>query len=245
MNRSANALEVFERLGQASGRDAFSRGVAVTIPAVGQRPLLLGRLRGVKGFFDVILAAALALIALPLGTLIALAIVLDSRGPVFFRQTRLGLGRRPFHLWKFRTMIVASDGAFQEYLDRNPGLAREWRLTHKLRSDPRITRVGRFLRKASLDELPQLWNVLRGDMSMVGPRPIVPEEIVKYGPAFALYSQVSPGLTGLWQVSGRNDIPYHRRVELDSRYIRNWTPWLDGRILLQTLGVLLRGYGAY
>jgi len=207
--------------------------------------LLLSRLRVVKGFFDMILAIALAPVALPFGVLIALAIVLDSRGPVFFCHPRVGRGRRPFRLWKFRTMIVAGEGAFQEYLDRNPELAREWRLTHKLRSDPRITRVGRFLRKTSLDELPQLWNVLRGDMSMVGPRPIIREEITKYGPAFALYSQVSPGLTGLWQVSGRNDIPYHRRVELDSRYIRNWTPWLDGRILLQTLRVVLRGHGAY
>jgi Undecaprenyl-phosphate galactose phosphotransferase WbaP len=205
----------------------------------------MGWPRGVKGFFDFVLAAALTLIALPLGVLIALAIVLDSRGPVFFCHTRLGRGRRPFRMWKFRTMIVASDGAFQEYLDRNPELAREWRLMHKLRSDPRVTRVGRFLRKTSLDELPQLWNVLRGDMSMVGPRPIVCEEVAKYGPAFALYSQVLPGLTGLWQVSGRNDTHYHRRVELDSHYIRHWAPWLDGRILLQTVRVVLRGHGAY
>jgi Undecaprenyl-phosphate galactose phosphotransferase WbaP len=205
----------------------------------------MGWSRGVKRFFDFVLAATLSLIALPLGVLIALAIVLDSRGPVFFCHTRLGRGRCPFHLWKFRTMIVAGDGAFQEYLDRHPELAREWRLTHKLRCDPRITRVGRFLRKTSLDELPQLWNVLRGDMSMVGPRPIVCEEVAKYGPAFALYSQVLPGLTGLWQVSGRNDTHYHRRVELDSHYIRHWAPWLDGRILLETVRVVLRGHGAY
>jgi lipopolysaccharide/colanic/teichoic acid biosynthesis glycosyltransferase len=210
----------------------------VTIPAVRQSALPLGRSRGVKGVFDVVFAAALALATLPLGLLIALAIVLDSRGPVFFCHTRLGRGRRPFRLWKFRTMIVASDGLFQEYLHRNPELAREWRLTHKLRGDPRVTRVGRFLRKTSLDELPQLWNVLRGDMSMVGPRPIVPEEIAMYGPAFALYSQVSPGLTGLWQVSGRNDTHYHRRVELDGHYIRHWTLWLDGRILLRTVRVV-------
>jgi lipopolysaccharide/colanic/teichoic acid biosynthesis glycosyltransferase len=142
-------------------------------------------------------------------------------------------------------MTVGRDGAFQEYLRRNPDLAREWRLSHKLRNDPRITRVGRFLRKTSLDELPQLWNVLRGDMSMVGPRPIVFEEVAKYGPAFALYSLVSPGLTGLWQVSGRNDTNYHRRVELDSHYIRHWRPWLDARILLQTVCVVFRGHGAY
>jgi len=217
----------------------------VNIPAVRQSALLLGRSQFVKGFFDFAFAAALSLAALALGVLIALAIVLDSRGPVFFCHTRLGRSRRPFRLWKFRTMIVGSNGAFQEYLDRNPELAREWRLTHKLRGDPRITRVGRFLRKTSLDELPQLWNVLRGDMSMVGPRPIVREEVAKYGPAFALYSQVLPGLTGLWQVSGRNDTHYHRRVELDSHYIRHWAPWLDGMILLQTVRVVLRGHGAY
>ncbi|MGA2721729.1 MAG: sugar transferase [Bryobacteraceae bacterium] len=245
MKQSANALQLVERPDRLSGGRYSRRGAAATIPEVRRSTLLMGWSRGVKGFFDFVLAAALTLIALPLGAAIALAIVLDSRGPVFFRHTRLGRGRRPFRLWKFRTMIVASDGAFQEYLDRNPELAREWRLTHKLRSDPRITRVGRFLRKTSLDELPQLWNVLRGDMSMVGPRPIVCEEVAKYGPAFALYSQVLPGLTGLWQVSGRNDTHYHRRVELDSHYIRHWAPWLDGMILLQTVRVVLRGHGAY
>jgi Undecaprenyl-phosphate galactose phosphotransferase WbaP len=219
--------------------------MAVAIPEVRQSALVAGRSRGVKGFVDRVFAAALAVAALPLGLLIALAIVADSRGPVFFCHMRMGRGHRQFRLWKFRTMMVGSDVAFQEYLDRNPELEREWRLTHKLRNDPRVTRVGRFLRKTSLDELPQLWNVLRGEMSMVGPRPIVREEIAKYGPAFALYSQVSPGLTGLWQVSGRNDTHYRRRVELDGHYIRHWTPWLDGRILLQTVRVVLRGHGAY
>lgn len=235
MTGSANALQLVERPHRVPG----------TIAEVRRCALLMGWSQSMKGFFDFVLAAALTLAALPLGVLIALAIVLDSRGPVFFRHTRVGRGRRPFRLWKFRTMIAASDRAFQEYLDRNPEMEREWRLTHKLRSDPRVTRVGRFLRKTSLDELPQLWNVLRGDMSLVGPRPIVCEEIAKYGPAFALYSQVLPGLTGLWQVSGRNDTHYHRRVELDSHYIRHWAPWLDGRILLQTVRVVLRGHGAY
>jgi Undecaprenyl-phosphate galactose phosphotransferase WbaP len=203
------------------------------------------RPQAVKRFFDVVFAATLAVLTLPLGALIALAIVLDSRGPVFFRHTRLGRDRRQFRLWKFRTMIPDGDDMFQDYLARNPGLAREWQLTHKLRSDPRVTRAGRFLRKTSLDELPQLWNVLRGDMSMVGPRPIVPAEIAKYGPAIVLYSRVSPGLTGLWQTSGRNDTHYQRRVELDGRYIRNWTPWLDVRILVRTVRVVVRGHGAY
>ena len=207
--------------------------------------LLRRRPQWLKRMFDVVFALLLAFVALPLGLLIAGAIVLESRGPVLFAHTRIGRRNRRFRLWKFRSMVSNADEVLQAYLDQHPGYALEWRLAHKLRNDPRVTRVGRFLRKTSLDELPQLWNVLRGDMSMVGPRPIVCEEVAKYGPAFALYSQVLPGLTGLWQVSGRNDTHYHRRVELDSHYIRHWAPWLDGMILLQTVRVVLRGHGAY
>ncbi|HPQ16269.1 MAG TPA: sugar transferase, partial [Bryobacteraceae bacterium] len=186
--------------------------------------LLRPEFQRLKRVFDVIFALLLGLIALPAGLLIAAAIVIDSRGPVFFTHTRIGKGNRRFRLWKFRSMITNADEVLEEYLRAHPGMAVEWHLKHKLRNDPRVTRVGRFLRKTSLDELPQLWNVLRGDMSMVGPRPIVEAEIPKYGAAFALYSRVRPGLTGLWQVSGTNDTTYRERVELDSRYIRNWTP---------------------
>ncbi|MGE5571015.1 MAG: sugar transferase [Rhodospirillales bacterium] len=207
--------------------------------------LLRPGLQRFKRVFDVIFALLLGLIALPAGLLIAAAIVIDSRGPVFFTHTRIGKGNRRFRLWKFRSMITNADEALDEYLRAHPGLALEWRLTHKLRNDPRVTRVGRFLRKTSLDELPQIWNILRGDMSMVGPRPIVEAEIPKYGAAFALYSRVLPGLTGLWQVSGRNDTTYRERVELDSRYIRNWTPLVDFGVLLKTVKVVLGGRGAY
>lgn len=207
--------------------------------------LLRPGLQRIKRVFDVIFALLLGLIALPAGLLIAAAIVIDSRGPVFFTHTRIGKGNRRFRLWKFRSMITNADEVLEEYLRAHPGLALEWRLTHKLRNDPRVTRVGRFLRKTSLDELPQIWNVLRGDMSMVGPRPIVEAEIPKYGVAFALYSRVLPGLTGLWQVSGRNDTTYRERVELDSRYIRNWTPLVDAGVLLKTVKVVLGGRGAY
>jgi len=127
----------------------------------------------------------------------------------------------------------------------HPQEALEWQLTRKLRSDPRVTRVGRLLRRTSLDELRQLWNVLRGDMSMVGPRPVVPEELQRYGRAASLYLRVKPGLTGLWQVSGRNDITYSRRVELDGQYIRDWSAGLDILILLRTVRVVLLGKGAY
>ena len=207
--------------------------------------LLRRRPQWLKRMFDVVFALLLAFVALPLGLLIAGAIVLESRGPVLFAHTRIGRRNRRFRLWKFRSMVSNADEVLQAYLDQHPGYALEWRLAHKLRNDPRVTRVGRFLRKTSLDELPQLWNVLRGEMSMVGPRPIVEEEVPKYGPFFALYSQVLPGLTGLWQVSGRNDTTYRERVELDSRYIRAWTAAVDLRVLLKTVRVVLLGPGAY
>jgi Undecaprenyl-phosphate galactose phosphotransferase WbaP len=207
--------------------------------------LLRPRTRRTKRVFDVVFALLLGLIAVPAALLIAAAIKLDSPGPVFFVHTRIGRGNRRFRLWKFRSMVTDAGEVLQRHIDAHPGLALEWRLTHKLRNDPRVTRVGRLLRKTSLDELPQLWNVLRGDMSMVGPRPIVEAEVAKYGPSFALYSQVLPGLTGLWQVSGRNDTTYRERVELDSRYIRNWTLAADLNLLLRTVRVVLGGRGAY
>ncbi len=198
-----------------------------------------------KRLVDIVLASALGICALPLGILIAIAIVLDSRGPVFFMQRRMGRGNRTFRLWKFRSMVADAGPLLEEHLARNPASALEWRMQHKLKDDPRITRVGRILRRTSLDELPQLWNVIRGDMSMVGPRPIVKEEVHRYGSAFALYSAVAPGLTGLWQVSGRNETSYRRRVELDSEYITRWTAGLDARVLLRTVRVVLGGRGAY
>jgi Undecaprenyl-phosphate galactose phosphotransferase WbaP len=201
--------------------------------------------RRVKRAFDLALAALLALAAALPALAIAVAIALDSRGPVFFRHTRVGKGRRPFTLWKFRSMREDAGARLAEYLAADPNRAREWERTHKLRADPRVTRVGRFLRKTSLDELPQLWNVLRGEMSLIGPRPIVSQEAAKYGVGFALYAQVLPGLTGLWQVSGRNDTYFSRRVDLDCQYIRNWTVALDLKILLKTAGVVARGRGAY
>jgi Undecaprenyl-phosphate galactose phosphotransferase WbaP len=207
--------------------------------------LLLPDPQRIKRVFDIVFTLALALAALPLGILIALAIALDSRGGIFFAHTRVGKGGKPFRIWKFRSMIAGSDAVLARYLERNPSLVEEWKLTHKLKDDPRVTRAGRLLRKTSLDELPQVWNVLRGEMSMVGPRPIVSEESVKYGPAFALYTRVRPGLTGLWQVSGRNDTNYKRRVAFDCEYIRNWSLWLDAKILFKTVRVVLGGRGAY
>jgi lipopolysaccharide/colanic/teichoic acid biosynthesis glycosyltransferase len=142
-------------------------------------------------------------------------------------------------------MVANADEVLAKYLAKDPVLADEWRRDHKLRHDPRITRVGRFLRKTSLDELPQLWNILCGDMSLVGPRPIVEGEIGKYGEAFDLYTRVRPGVTGLWQVSGRNNTTYQERIEFDEFYVKNWSVWLDFYILGQTVKAVLLAEGAY
>lgn len=198
-----------------------------------------------KRIADVIVALGLGILALPLMALIAAAIVIESGRPVFFTQKRVGKGGRRFRLWKFRSMISSGHEVLSEHLRAHPRVALEWRLTRKLRSDPRVTRVGRLLRRTSLDELPQLWNVLRGDMSMVGPRPVVPDELRRYGRAASLYLRVKPGLTGLWQVSGRNDTTYTRRIELDGQYIRRWSAGMDILILLRTVRVVLLGKGAY
>jgi Undecaprenyl-phosphate galactose phosphotransferase WbaP len=177
--------------------------------------------------------------------LIGILILLDSGGPVLFSQIRIGRNGTKFKLYKFRTMAQNADQLLQTYLEKSPALKSEWLATHKLQNDPRITRLGALLRKTSLDELPQLWNILIGDMSIVGPRPIVDAEVEKYGTCFDLYKQVRPGLTGLWQVSGRSNTSYQRRVELDEYYIRNRSLKLDLEILWKTVFVVLRKTGAY
>jgi len=177
--------------------------------------------------------------------MITVLIKLDSPGPVFYRQTRIGRFGRKFHLNKFRTMVQNADQVLQNYLDNSPQLKTQWLETHKLKHDPRVTRLGSILRKSSLDELPQLWNILKGEMSLVGPRPIVDAEVVKYGKCFNLYVQVRPGLTGLWQVSGRNDTTYKERVELDEFYVRNRGLKLYFQILRKTVFVVLKKDGAY
>jgi Undecaprenyl-phosphate galactose phosphotransferase WbaP len=216
-----------------------------TLVTIGHIRLLDAGPRAIKRLFDLLCAVFLGLAALLPSLLIALAIILDSPGPVFFRHARVGRGRKPFRIWKFRTMVEDAGPRLSEYLATHPERANEWARTHKLKEDPRTTRVGRFLRKTSLDELPQLWNVLCGDMSLIGPRPIVAQEVSKYGVKYALYAQVLPGITGLWQVSGRNDTHYARRVDLDCQYIRNWSLAWDLKILFKTIFVVARGHGAY
>ncbi|MFM7427135.1 MAG: undecaprenyl-phosphate galactose phosphotransferase WbaP [Elainella sp.] len=197
--------------------------------------------------FAIDLAATLVggLLVLPLIILIAVLIKLDSPGPIFYSQVRIGHNGEHFKAWKFRTMVQKADYVLKDYLEQHPELKEAWSRDQKLRYDPRVTRVGRFLRRTSLDELPQLWNILRGEMSLVGPRPIIDEEIPRYGDKFSLYTKVIPGLTGLWQVSGRNNITYKERVSLDAYYVRNWSVWLDIYILLRTVWVVLTGEGAY
>jgi exopolysaccharide biosynthesis polyprenyl glycosylphosphotransferase len=172
---------------------------------------------------------------------LALWVKFDSPGPIIYRRRVLGVGGRQFNAFKFRTMHVNGD----EILAQHPELQEELRRNHKLKDDPRVTRVGRLLRRTSLDELPQLFNVLLGQMSLVGPRMISPPELEKYGKWGTNLLTVKPGLTGLWQVSGRSDISYEERVRLDMEYIRNYSVWLDLQILFQTLPAILRGRGAY
>ena len=181
----------------------------------------------------------------PLFLVTATLIKLTSPGPLFFGHTRYGRGGRQFKAWKFRTMATNGDAILQRYLADNPMAREEWERDHKLKNDPRVTWVGKWLRRYSFDELPQLWNVLVGDMSLVGPRPIVKAEIVKYGSAYGLYQRVIPGITGLWQVSGRNNTTYEERIAFDEYYVRNWSVWLDIYILVRTVRTVLTGHGAY
>jgi Undecaprenyl-phosphate galactose phosphotransferase WbaP len=217
----------------------------VAIPIAFPR-LAAPRSRHIKRVFDVTFALLLSVVAFPVAALIAAAIWLESRrGPIFFSHERIGRGSKRFRLWKFRTMVVNSDRVLARHLEENPDAAAEWHANHKLRNDPRVTRIGRLLRRTSLDELPQLWNVVRGEMSLAGPRPVTDAEMRHYGASWPLYTLAKPGLTGLWQVSGRNDTTYRKRVELDSTYVRHWSLKLDFLLLFKTVRVVLWGKGAY
>lgn len=198
-----------------------------------------------KRTIDLASSTLLTLFLLPLMAIISLLIVIESGFPVFYFQKRLGYGGRTFHMWKFRTMVQNSKAVLDHCLASNSEQRKEWAEYHKLRNDPRITRVGRMLRKTSLDELPQLWNVIKGEMSLVGPRPIVDAEVAKYQAAYSIYVKTTPGLTGLWQVSGRNRTTYAERVAYDTYYVRNWSVWMDIYLLAKTVGAVLTGDGAY
>lgn len=219
----------------------FSHDVVLLTPS-----LELGRdlTHGAKRMLDVMVSATLLLLASPLMAAVALAVKSDG-GPLLFGHQRVGHSGRMFRCWKFRTMVPNAEAVLKEVLANDPVRADEWRQTLKLKNDPRVTRFGDFLRRSSLDELPQLFNVLRGDMSLIGPRPVTTGELDRYGDAQAYYLAVRPGITGLWQVSGRNDTSYGQRVQLDSWYVRNWSLWNDLVILIKTVPAVLRRSGAY
>ncbi len=210
-----------------------------------RQQLFLPGPRLMKGILDKGLGILTGLLCLPLLIIIGILVACDSPGPILYSQTRIGRGGKLFKAWKFRSMVVNADAALEKYLYDHPELRESWEKDHKLKDDPRITRFGRFLRQTSLDEMPQIWNILKGEMSMVGPRPIVHDEVWRYRDKFDLYLQVLPGLTGLWQVSGRNNVTYDERVTFDAYYVRNWSVWLDLYILIRTLKVVVSGDGAY
>lgn len=197
-----------------------------------------------KRTLDILGALALGLIFSPL-MLVIVVLTRREGGSVIYKHRRVGLNGKMFGCLKFRTMVPNADQVLRELLESDPALKAEWVRDHKLRNDPRITRLGRFLRRTSLDELPQIWNVLRGEMSLVGPRPVVREELLRYGRSVRVYLSTKPGITGLWQVTGRNDTDYRRRVALDAYYARNQNLLLDMYILFKTTGVVLGGSGAY
>jgi lipopolysaccharide/colanic/teichoic acid biosynthesis glycosyltransferase len=194
---------------------------------------------------NVLIALAALVFLSPLLVWIACAIYLHDGGPVVFAHRRLGKDGRHFHCLKFRSMAVDAEARLTQVLANDPEARAEWEQDHKLRKDPRITRLGGFLRKSSLDELPQLFNVLRGEMSLVGPRPIVDAEVGKYGRRFRHYCAVKPGITGLWQVSGRNDTSYNARVAMDCIYAKRRNALMDLKVLFATIPAVLLTRGSY
>lgn len=198
-----------------------------------------------KPVLDLVLILLALPVALPLGLIVAGLIRLTSSGSVLYRHRRIGQYQQPLDVWKFRTMYEDSDALLEEHLDANAEAREEWVRTQKLRDDPRVTPIGKLLRKTSLDEIPQLLNVLAGEMSLVGPRPIVDEERAKYGEHFRMYTYAVPGITGLWQVSGRCDVGYPERVQMDVQYVEQWSLWMEIKILLKTVKVILHRQGAY
>ena len=201
--------------------------------------------RAGKRLFDIVLCLLGLPLVLPICFAIAIAIKRDDGGPVFFAHRRVGQGGREFPCYKFRTMIQDGDRVLKAYLAAHPEAREDWESDFKLKDDPRVTKIGAFLRKTSLDELPQVWNVLKGDMSLVGPRPIIRAEIPKYGEHFHDFCLVPPGITGMWQVNGRSDITYEGRVRLDTWYVHNWSVWIDIACLCRTVAVVLKREGAY
>lgn len=227
-------------------------------PTCGARPIVIDGIGGLempnhlrmkamgrmKSVVDRSLAIMIAMLAIPLFIIVPVLIKLTSKGPVFYRHNRLGKCGRPLRIWKFRTMYDDADEKLEELLASDPAIREQWNKCRKIHNDPRITPLGRILRKSSIDELPQLINVCMGEMALVGPRPIVEAEVPYYGEVYKIFSSVKPGITGLWQVSGRSEVGYSRRVALDANYILNWSPWLDLWIVLKSFSAVIKMRGA-
>jgi lipopolysaccharide/colanic/teichoic acid biosynthesis glycosyltransferase len=234
----------------AAIEDSYSYGEVVgRSPARSRRtngiPSEFFRYRVIKRCADIFLVIISMPVTLLVLGVVSAMVVLSSPGPVFYSHRRIRKNGAFFSMWKFRTMCVNSAEVLEGYLARHPEARLEWNKTHKLRKDPRITPIGSFLRRYSLDELPQLWNVLMGQMSLVGPRPIVAAEVEKYGDYFDCYCRVKPGLTGLWQVSGRSELSYDTRVALDCQYVERWSLSKDVMILARTFSSVANQDGAF
>ncbi len=253
---SAKLLSIVERVGGKFSHlllipDLFgfatlgvpAKNVGSVLGVEVRQQLLLPWPRVAKRMLDVSLTVFGSLFIFPFLVLIALLIKLDSKGPVFYMQRRLGRDNRHFMAAKFRTMHGDGEARLKSVLESDPALRKEYEVFHKLRKDPRVTRIGRVLRKFSLDEFPQLWNVIKGDMSLVGPRPYIERELPEMGGNEKLILRATPGMTGMWQVSDRNASSFAWRVQVDVHYVRNWSPWLDMYILAKTVGVVVRGSG--
>ena len=199
----------------------------------------------IKRFMDISIVSIGGIIIMPFILVITLLIKLTSPGPVLYRHKRLGKDGKYFYAYKFRSMVIDSEERLKKLLESDAEIKKEWEINHKIQNDPRITKFGSFLRRTSMDEFPQLINILKGEMSLVGPRPIVDAEMEKYGEEFERIFSIRPGLTGLWQVSGRSDTNYNERVTYDSYYLQSWSVWLDLWIIFKTFGVVIKGKGAY
>ncbi|KYC38194.1 galactosyl-1-phosphate transferase [Scytonema hofmannii PCC 7110] len=230
-------------------RTFFKRGQPKKTPRIKPKGLSFQAVNGefAKRLFDIVFSLLVLILFSPVYLLLGLLIALSSNGPIFYIQERVGKNYKPFNCIKFRTMVTNADEVLVQIMETSPHLRDEFETNFKLKHDPRITKIGRFLRITSLDEFPQFWNVLKGDMSVVGPRPLVEEELPKYGCYIDQILTIRPGITGLWQVSGRNDIPYPRRIQIDLHYVKFRNLWLDLWIIFKTIGVVIipKNNGAY
>jgi exopolysaccharide production protein ExoY len=227
-------------------RSQWGLGAAGALPLPSEPLVYKVKHIPLKRAFDIVFSCSTILMCFPLLLLIGLLIRCTSKGSPLYSQERIGRGGLPFRCYKFRTMHIDAEKRLHEILKKDPAKRLEWEKCHKLKCDPRITRFGSFLRRTSLDELPQFWNVIKGDLSVVGPRPVVAEEIIKhYGPKARKILSVRPGITGIWQVSGRSDTDYSQRIALDEQYVDARSFWLDLKLILLTLPRMISRKGAY